>query len=85
MEWVVPKIFNVKKNTFGTSYRKFCMKYKTPTSHWVVNSLMIPIGVDELFNIRVIISELEDSLNDDDTIDASGIPEAKQKQQLFQK
>ena len=34
---------------------------------------MKPIGVDELFNIRVIISELEYSLNDDDTIDASWI------------
>ena len=32
---------------------------------------MKPIDVDELFNRRVIISELEYSLNDDDTIDAS--------------
>ena len=34
---------------------------------------MKPIGVDEFFNKTVIINELEASLNDDETIDASGI------------
>ena len=34
---------------------------------------MKSIGVDELFNRRVIISELEASFNDDDAIDLSGI------------
>ena len=32
---------------------------------------MKPIDVDELFNRRVIISKLESSLNDDDSIDAA--------------
>ena len=31
------------------------------------------MDVDELFNIRVIISEFEARLNDDDSIDASQI------------
>ena len=35
------------------------------------------MDVDEFFNRRVIISELEDSLNDDDAIYASGITEGK--------
>ena len=36
---------------------------------------MKPIYVDELFNRKVIINELESSLNDDDAIDASVVPE----------
>ena len=36
---------------------------------------MTPIDIDELFNRRVIISKLEASFNDDDTIDSSGITE----------
>ena len=36
---------------------------------------MKTIGVDELFNKRVIIRELESSLNDDDAIDASVVSE----------
>ena len=38
---------------------------------------MKPIDVDEIFNIRVIISELESSLNDDDTIDSSVVTEGE--------
>ena len=38
---------------------------------------MKPIYVDELFTRRVIISELEASLNDCDAIDASGITEVQ--------
>ena len=38
---------------------------------------MKPIDVDELFNRRVIISELESSLNDDDAIESSVVPEGK--------
>ena len=34
---------------------------------------MKPMDVDELFNRRVIISELEAHFNDDNSIDASGI------------
>ena len=36
---------------------------------------MKPIDVDEFFNRRVIIIELEASLNDDDEIEAPGITE----------
>ena len=38
---------------------------------------MKPIDVDELFNIRVIISELEASLNDDEKIESSRITEGQ--------
>ena len=38
---------------------------------------MKPMDLDKLFNRRVIISELEASLNDDDAIDASGITECQ--------
>ena len=38
---------------------------------------MKPIDVDKFFNRRVIISELESSLNNDDTIDASFVPEGE--------
>ena len=38
---------------------------------------MKPMDVDEFFNIRVIISELDALLNDDDVIDASGITEVQ--------
>ena len=38
---------------------------------------MKPIDVDELFNRRVKISELEANLNDDDAIDASVITEGQ--------
>ena len=47
------------------------MKDKDMTNNWVVNSLMKPIYVDELFNRRFIICELEYILNDDDKIDTS--------------
>ena len=40
---------------------------------------MKPIDVDELFNRRVIISELEYSLNDDNTIDTSFIKEVQKE------
>ena len=38
---------------------------------------MKPIHADELFNRRVIISELESSFNNDDAIDTSGITEVQ--------
>ena len=38
---------------------------------------MKPIDVDKLFNRRIIISELESSLNDDDAIDTSVVTEGK--------
>ena len=38
---------------------------------------MKPIDIDELFNIRVIIYELEFRLNDDDTISASVVVNGK--------
>ena len=38
---------------------------------------MRPINVDELFNRLVIIIELGDILNDDDSFDASGITEVQ--------
>ena len=41
---------------------------------------MKPIDVDELFNRRVIISQLEYILNDDDTIDTSVVPEVETKE-----
>ena len=40
-------------------------------THWVGHSLMTPIDVGELFNIKLVISELESSLNDNDKIVAS--------------
>ena len=39
-------------------------------NHWVGYSLMKPSDVVKLFNRRVIISELESSLINDDAIDA---------------
>ena len=47
------------------------------TNNWVVNSLMKPIYVDELFNRRFIICELEYILNDDDKIDTSFVAQRK--------
>ena len=38
---------------------------------------MKPIDVDKLFNRRIIISELESSLNDDDAIDTSVVTEGQ--------
>ena len=38
---------------------------------------MKTMDADKLFNRRVIISELESSFNDDDTIDSSGITEVQ--------
>ena len=35
------------------------------------------IDIDELFNRRIIISEVEYSLNDDDEIELSGITEGQ--------
>ena len=40
-------------------------------NHWVGHSKMYPIGVDELFEGKFIINELESSLNDDDETEAS--------------
>ena len=45
------------------------------TNNWVRHSLIKPIDVNELFNRRVIIRELESSLNYHDTIDASVVAE----------
>ena len=45
---------------------------------------MKPLYVDELFNRRVIISELKARLNDDDVIDASGITEVQTETAVFQ-
>ena len=44
---------------------------------------MKPIYVDDLFNRMFIISELGDSLNDDDAIDASGIIEVQTETAIF--
>ena len=67
----------MKKKLFCTSSHKFNIKDKSFTNHWVGHSLVKPIDVDELFNIRVIISELESSLGDDSAIDTSVVPEVK--------
>ena len=79
MEWVVPKSHNAKKKPFCTSPHQFYLKDKTPKNYWVGNSLIKPMDVDELLNRRVIRSELESSLNDDDEIDASGITEGQKE------
>ena len=47
------------------------------TNHWVGHLLIKSTDVDEFFNIRVIIRELEYSLNDDDAIDASVVEEGE--------
>ena len=65
------------KTPFCKSPHKFYSKDKNPKNNWVGHSLMKPMDVDELLNIRVIISELEARLNDDDEIDASGITESQ--------
>ena len=43
---------------------------------------MKPMDIDELFNRRVVISELEACLNDDDAIDASGITEGQTETEI---
>ena len=53
------------------------MREKNNTNHFVGHSLMKPIDVNKLLNRRFIISGLEDSLNDDDKIYASGIAEVQ--------
>ena len=65
------------KTPFFAYSHKFYIKDKAMKSHWVVHSLMKPIDDDKIFNRRVIIRELGSSLNDDDSIDASVIPEVK--------
>ena len=77
MEWVVTKSRNVKKKHFLISSHKFYIKDKTYTNNWFVHSLMKTIDVDELFNRRFIISEVESSLNDDDQIESPGITEGQ--------
>ena len=49
----------------------FYIRDKAMNNHWVGNSIMKPIDVDEFFNKKVIICELESSLNEDAAIDAS--------------
>ena len=49
------------------------IKDKTTTNHWVGYSLIKTIDIDEFFKIRVIINELDASLNDSDSINGSGI------------
>ena len=46
---------------------------------------MKPIDVDEFFNRRFIISELEHSLNNDESIDASVVPEGKKEASVVAK
>ena len=58
------------KNPSFISSKKFYIKNKTSTNDWVGSSPMKHIDVDELFNRRVIISELAYNLNDDDAIDS---------------
>ena len=75
LEWVFPRSQNLKKKPFCTSSHKFYIKYKSTINHWIGHSIIKPIDANELFNRRVIISELEYSLNDDDTIGASVLTE----------
>ena len=65
-----PKVVIWKKIT---SSNKLYIKDKTHENHWVENSLMKPMDVYELFNIRIIISKLKARLNHDVVFDASGI------------
>ena len=67
----------MNKNPFFASSHKFYLNGKKPKSHWVGKPLMKLMDVDELFNIRVIICSLEERLNDDNAIDASGITEGQ--------
>ena len=65
----------MKKILFVNLTTIFYITDRSPKNHWVGNSLMKTIGVDELFNKRVIVSELEYSLNDDDAIYSSVVTE----------
>ena len=62
---------------FYTSHYKFYIKYKAIRNHWVGHSLIKPIDVDDLFNKRIIIRELESSLNDDGAIYTSIVEDDK--------
>ena len=77
LEWVLPKIHDVKKKPFGTSSQKLYLKDKTHKNHFVGHSLMKSMDVDEFFKRRVIISELVARLNDDDEIQTAGIIEGQ--------
>ena len=67
----------MRKKHFLISPQKFYIKDKTHKNHWFVHSLMKNIDIDELFNRKIIISEVEYSLNDDDEIELSGITEGQ--------
>ena len=64
----------MNKEPFFAYSHKFYIKYEAHTKHWVGLSLIQHIDADELFNRRVIISELESILNYYDTIDSSVVP-----------
>ena len=61
----------MKKTTFSSSSQNTYIKDKDTMNHWVGHSKMYPIGVDELFEGKFIINELESSLNNDDETEAS--------------
>ena len=47
--------------------------------HWVGRSKMKPIDVEELFNRKVVIDELETNLNDNDKTEALVVSEEIQE------
>ena len=84
LELVFPKILNVNKTPFCTSYHNFLIIDRNPTNHWIGLSRIKPIDVDDLFNIRFIMSELEASFNDNDTFNSSGITEGQTEAEVVE-
>ena len=49
LEWVNPRIRIEGNNPFCVSSKKFCLKYKDKTAHWVGNSKLKPLDTIYIF------------------------------------
>ena len=49
----------MRRKNISANLPTILYKYKYMTNHWFGNSRIRPIDVDELFNIKFIINELE--------------------------
>ena len=79
LEWSVPEVLIKEETHFFTSTQKFYIKDKALTNHWVGPSKINPIDVDFFVHIKVIINELESSLNVDDTTESPVVTEVVQE------
>ena len=67
LEWVDPKYITKRDKTYSVSSKKYYLNKNYRTAHWVENSKLKELDINDLFKIKQMIEEMESELNEMDS------------------